>query len=187
MKRLDDKALVSLCIGGQKQAFNILVIRYEKQIFALAYRLCRNYDEARDLAQEAFLHIYRHLSYFDSTRPFFPWMYKVARNICLNKLNKDAGLNTSFDDLTDFVPVEDKSDYIPELALDKKEISNQIYQAIENLPQQYKEAIILKYIQGYSYKEISQCLDLPESTIETRLYRGRQALQKTLAHLIHKK
>jgi RNA polymerase sigma-70 factor (ECF subfamily) len=187
MERLNDKVLVDLCLEGEKQAFNVLIVRYEKQIFALAYRLSGDYDEAKDLAQEAFIHIYGHLKHFDSSRPFFPWMYKVAHNICLNKLNKKARQNISLDDLVEFTPVENNVDHVPDLALDKKEKARQVYEAIENLPQQYKDVIILKYIQGYSYKDICACLDLPQSTVETRLYRGRQALQKTLAPLLRRK
>ena len=77
MKHLLDEELVKKCLSGEDAAFEVLVKRYEKQIFSLAYRLCGDYDEAGDLAQEAFLHIYRVLNKFSDDRKFFPWMYRI--------------------------------------------------------------------------------------------------------------
>ena len=88
MEILADEALVKLCLEGDCTAFAEIVNRYQKQIFSLAYRLTNQVEDAQDLAQEAFLKIYQVLDKYDTSRPFFPWMYKVATNVCYTALRK---------------------------------------------------------------------------------------------------
>lgn len=183
MQHRKDEELVLLIRAGDASAFEILVTRYQKQIFALAYRLGGDYDEAKDMAQEAFLRIHQELPRFDAERRFFPWMYKVAYNTCLNLLNKRpkeaATLEQAFDTAAPEVAASS-----PVAAVAEREQTDQIGQALQNLPEQYRIPLVLKYLEGMSYQEISEYLELPVSTIETRLFRGRNMLRAELANYV---
>ena len=180
MNALSDEELVVICLRGNNAAFEILVERYQKQLFSMAYRLGGDYDEARDMAQEAFIHIYKELNRFDSSRKFFPWMYRVAHNSCVNFIAKKARETAPLDVAIERYPEDQSIEANPELSYEHQEFSANIHVALLALPEQYRLPLMLKYVEGYSYKEISDHLGLPVSTIETRLFRGRKALQKLL-------
>ena len=184
MERLLDEVLVAKTLEGNKEAFSVLVERYQKQIYSLAYRLCGDYDGARDLAQDSFLKIYESLNRFDPDRKFFSWMYRVAHNVCVNALNKKQQELVPLDNIIDFEPSLPDARTQPEVSFEQKERQRLISQALLELPEQFRIPLTLKYIEGFSYKEISERLQLPESTIETRLFRGRKMMQKKLHSLL---
>jgi len=180
MQHRTDEELVMLIRAGDTSAFEILVMRYQKQIFALAYRLGGDYDEANDMAQEAFLRIYRELPRYDASRRFFPWMYKVAYNTCLNVLHKRPREAANLDQMGD-TAAPDAAAHSPTAAYAETERAEVIHRALQSLPEQYRIPLTLKYLGGLSYQEISEQMDLPVSTIETRLFRGRNMLRSALA------
>ncbi|MCL1874306.1 MAG: sigma-70 family RNA polymerase sigma factor [Clostridiales bacterium] len=180
MERLEDEVLVAKTLEGNKEAFSVLVQRYQKQIYSLAYRLCGDYDGARDLAQDSFLKIYEALGTFDRSRRFFPWMYRVAHNVCINILSKKQQELVPLDNIIDYEPSSPDAQTQPEVSFEQKERQRLISKALSELPEQFRIPLALKYIEGFSYKEISEHLQLPESTIETRLFRGRKMMQKKL-------
>ena len=180
MQHLSDEQLVVLVLQGQSEAFAILVERYQKQIFALAYRLGGDYDEARDMAQEAFVRIYQELSRFDSSRRFFPWMYRVAHNTCVNILHKRPKETTPLEAVYDLAASDTSDEGSPVACYEQLELGDAINGALQSLPEKYRFPLILKYLEGMSYQEIAEQLDLPVSTIETRLFRGRAMLKKAL-------
>ena len=185
MKNLLDEDLARRAQQGDQDAFAELVHRYERQIFSMAYRLVGDYDEAADLAQEAFLRIYRMLDRYDSQKKFFSWMYRVAQNSCLNALSKRPG---------NVIPVERAEEYMapadganpaePEQNYLNQELRQNIDQAIAELPENYRDVIYLRYIEDLSYQQIAETTGLPVSTIETRLFRGRKQLQKNPLRLM---
>ena len=180
MQYLLDEELAKLCQSGDNSAFEALVKRYEKQIFSLAYRLCGDYDEAADLAQEAFVQVYKGLGHYDPDKKFFSWMYRVAHNTCINVLHKKPKTAADLDSIAEIVPDDNNSANQPETAYYNKELGETIEQAIMSLPDKFRDPIYLRYVQELSYKEIGDYLDLPVSTIETRLFRGKQALKNKL-------
>jgi len=184
MERLEDEVLVAKTLEGDKEAFSVLVQRYQKQIYSLAYRLCGDYDGARDLAQDSFLKIYEVLASFDRSRRFFPWMYRVAHNVCINVINKKQQELVPLDNIIDYEPSAPNIQTHPEASFEHKEKQQLISKALQELPEQFRIPLTLKYIEGFSYKEISERLQLPESTIETRLFRGRKMMQKKLHSLL---
>ncbi|HIU10482.1 MAG TPA: sigma-70 family RNA polymerase sigma factor [Candidatus Avidehalobacter gallistercoris] len=185
MNNLLDEDLARLAQQGNKDAFAELVKRYEKQIFSMAYRLIGDYDEAADLAQEAFLRIYSQLRRYDPGKKFFSWMYRVAQNTCLNALAKKPA---------NVIPVERAEEYFgdevktgasePEQDYLNREIRQSIDQAIAGLPDNYRDVIYLRYIEDMSYQQIADVLNLPISTVETRLFRGKKQLQQRLKDLL---
>ncbi|MBR2783995.1 MAG: sigma-70 family RNA polymerase sigma factor [Firmicutes bacterium] len=183
MTQRTDEQLVILTLNGHPESFQILVERYQKQVFSLAYRLCGDYDEAQDLAQESFIRIYQELPRFDASRRFFPWMYRVAHNVCVNQLQRRprdlSPLEESYD-------LSDEADPAtrPDQAYDRTEQAQTVQQAIAALPETYRLPLVLKYLRNLSYQEIADQLELPVSTIETRLFRGRNMLRKALASYV---
>jgi RNA polymerase sigma-70 factor (ECF subfamily) len=181
MSNLLDEDLARLAQQGDQDAFAELVKRYEKQIFSMAYRLIGDYDEAADLAQEAFLRIYRMLDRYDPEKRFFSWMYRVAQNTCINAMNKRPA---------NVVPMERAEEYFsddqggshaePEQNYLNREVRENIDKAIAELPDNYRDVIYLRYIEDMPYQQIADALNLPLSTIETRLFRGRKLLQQKL-------
>lgn len=185
MKNLLDKDLARLAQQGNQDAFAELVKRYEKQVFSLAYRLAGDYDEAADLAQEAFLRIYQMLDRYNPEKKFFSWMYRVAQNSCLNALSRRPG---------NVIPVERAEEYLgddtaadngePEKDYLRRELRRNIDRAIAELSDNYRDIIYLRYIEDFSYQQIAERLSLPLSTVETRLFRGKKQLQQKLLRLM---
>jgi RNA polymerase sigma-70 factor (ECF subfamily) len=182
MERLTDEQLVALTLQGEQAAFNIIVERYQKQVFSLAYRLHNDYDEARDLAQEAFIRIYQQLAGFDQSRKFFPWMYRVAQNTCINVLHSLPKETLNLDEYYErYEPETEGAGRDPLAVLEEREYADEFAALMRDIPEQYRTVILLKYLEGLSYREISERLDLPESTVEARLHRGRNYLRNMLA------
>lgn len=185
MNNLLDEDLARRAQQGDQDAFEVLVKRYEKQIFSMAYRLIGDYDEAADLAQEAFLRIYRMLDRYDPEKRFFSWMYRVAQNTCLNALARRPA---------NVVPVEQAEEYFsdtepgntpePEQNYLNQELRQNIDRAISELPDNYRDVVYLRYIEDLSYQQIAELLTLPLSTVETRLFRGKKLLQQRLKALL---
>lgn len=180
MDRLDDEALVTLTLQGKREAFEELVNRYQRQIFNLAYRLTNNYEDAADLSQEVFIHLLKVLKQFDGTRKFFPWMYRTATNVCYNVLKKKPRESVPLEQVVDYSPAVPSRDTQPEDYLDRNETQNAVQQALAELPEQFRLPMVLRYMEEMSYQEIADTMEVPVSTIETRLYRGRLLLQKRL-------
>ncbi len=180
MRDFSDEQLVTLVLEGRNDAFRILVERYQKQIFALAYRLGGDHDEAQDMAQEAFVRIYQELAKFDCSRRFFPWMYRVAHNTCVNLLHKRPKDTTSLDTIFDAAEADAGGIVDPSRQTEEKELHDVLNEALQTLPENYRLPLIMKYLENMSYQEISQHLGLPVSTIETRLFRGRKMLKDFL-------
>jgi RNA polymerase sigma-70 factor (ECF subfamily) len=181
MERLTDEQLVALTLQGEQAAFNIIVERYQKQVFSLAYRLRNDYDEARDLAQEAFIRIYQQLPSFDQNRKFFSWMYRVAQNTCINVLHNLPKESLNLDEYYErYEPAAEGIGGDPLTLLEGREEADEFARTLRDLPEQYRTVILLKYLEGLSYREISERLELPESTVEARLHRGRKYLRNML-------
>lgn len=184
---MDDQALVTLSLGGDRAAFGEIVRRYQKQIYSLAYRLTNDAEDAQDLAQEAFIKLYKVLDKYDREKPFFPWMYKVAANVCYSKLRKrPREQEVSLDKVIEFSPLIPQQDTYPEDYCETRETQRLVQQAIAELPEKYRMPLVLRYLEDLSYKQIAEVLDLPVTTIETRLYRAKALLQKRLAVVLER-
>ena len=179
MERLTDEQLAALVLAGDGQAFAQIVERYQKQIFALAYRLGGDYDEAKDMAQEAFIRIYNEMHRYDPQRRFFPWMYRVAHNCCVNLLQKRPKDLSPLDDMGEFRPSLNAAEN-PEQRYAQREFGESLTRALRQLPEHYRTPIVLKYLEGFSYQQISALLDISQSALESRLFRGRNMLRKLL-------
>ncbi len=180
---LSDEQLVGRTLTGEHAAFDELVRRHQSRVFNLAWQLCRDRDLADDWAQEAFVRAFEQLRRFDPTRPFTPWLLKVATNICLNQMRRGAVTTVSLD------ATEEDDDEPRQLAvggpspatmLEQRELAEWVQEAIARLPAKYRLVIVLRHMEELDYDEIAEATGLPLGTVKTFLHRGREQLRKLL-------
>ena len=187
--RDDDLKYVSLCTKGDVDAFETLVRRHEKRMFNIAYRVIGNYDEACEIVQDAFISAYKNIKGFKGEAKFSTWLYAICINLSRNRLKQ---LKTrryregrSLDDpimTPDGEIVADPPSGEPS-ALDKleaRDVQQRVQGCINTLDAEFREVIVLRDIQGFSYEEISAMLKVPEGTVKSRLFRAREAMRACL-------
>ncbi|WP_138494896.1 RNA polymerase sigma factor SigW [Paenibacillus pinistramenti] len=182
-----DAGLVKLARKGNQRAFAELVDLYKDKVFHLAYRMLNNRHESEDIVQETFLRVYKNWDKYDENQKFSTWMYRIATNLCIDKLRKrkpsfslDAELNDQ--DGTDGYSLIPGDNRTPESEFLLSETQQIIHQAIDGLPAKYKTIMILRYLQELSLQEIGDILNMPVTTVKTRVHRGREFLRKRLEH-----
>ncbi|MDN5346996.1 MAG: polymerase sigma-70 factor, subfamily [Clostridia bacterium] len=185
MEHLTDAELVALVVGGNKEAFAELVKRYQRQVYSLAYRLVNNQEDALDLSQDIFLKLYQNLGKYDPQRPFSPWLYRLACNVCYTSLRRRPQEALPLDKVIEFTPLV-PLDGGPEDYYESREVQELVRRAIAELPENYRVPIVLRYLENLTYQQIADIMELPLSTIETRLYRGKALLQKRLSLVLER-
>lgn len=173
MNKPDDKQLMERCLKGDRQAFEKLLVRYEKPVYNAAYRMLHNADDARDVTQTVFLKVYENLDQYDPAYRFFSWVYRIALNESINWLKKSVR-HEAFD-----VETADQRDG-PEAEAIEQQLGEGMEAALMMIKAEYRAVIILKHVLGCSYIEISEVLDIPEKKVKSRLYTARQLLQERL-------
>ncbi len=167
---------IALSQSGDKDAFSQLVSLYGKRIYYAAYSFLHNVDDAADIVQEVFLRAYRNIGSFDTTRSFYPWLYRIARNLCINAAKKASRRDTA-------LPAEEliaSPGPDPASQLLRNEEMDELHRAIEKLPGKQREILTLKTFQDCSYAEIAEILDIPIGTVMSRLYTARKQLRELL-------
>jgi RNA polymerase sigma-70 factor (ECF subfamily) len=168
-----DEELVEACQAGESSAFDLLVARWEDKIRGAAFRLLGSEEEARDAAQEAFLKAYRGLPAFKREARFSSWLYQIAINLCRDRLRRRKGRRlVSLDALEEVGPVIAAREPAAHDLAEQIDLRRAVRRAIGALPEEQREVVILKEYQGLTFLEIAQALELPVSTVKTRLYRG---------------
>ncbi len=176
MERTDSE-LVKMCLNGDNEAFSELISRYKRLIYSVAYKFSKNEEEVNDMAQEAFIKIYRSLSRYDDQYKFSTWSVKVATNICLDHVRRRKPEAVSLQEVENFTG----SGNSPEEYYLRKEKSQVLKDAIDDLPEIYRVPIVMYHQKGMSYKEIAEYLDKPMSIIKNRIFRARNTLRQNLA------
>jgi len=159
-RELDDTALIKLVKAGEAEPFDELVRRHQIKIHDLCYKMVRNYDDARDLAQETFIKAYRKIRQFDGRSKFSTWLYRVAVNNCLNFLKKRKPTEELFEEIQS----SGKDD--PAKIYRNKRLKEVILKAVTKLPKVQKAVFTLRTLQDLSYQEVSDILKKPISTIK---------------------
>lgn len=188
-KVASDKELVQEFLSDKTDAFEGLVLKYQDMIFNLCYRMMGDYDEANDCAQETFIRVYKNLKKFRQESAFSTWIYRIAVNVCKNRLSSsvyrigkkairldskgrgNSGENT-------FEVTNGKSN--PVRAFEQKEKAAAIERAIDTLPGIQKIVIVLRDIEGKSYEEIGEITGLKIGTVKSKLSRARERLREVL-------
>jgi RNA polymerase sigma-70 factor (ECF subfamily) len=176
--------LIQLSRTGDRGAFVELVELYRNKIQRLAYRMLLSTPDSEDIVQETFIRVYLNLSHYDESQKFSTWIYRIGKNVCIDLLRKkrpvtslDAELSDSDDDYSFYSKIASE-ETSPENFVLQSETQEQIRKSIDKLADKYKTVITLYYLQELSLQEISEKLNLPVTTVKTRLHRGRELLRK---------
>ncbi len=187
---LTDAELVRLSTNGNEEAFEKLLDKYEGKIFNLAYRMLGNVEDAEDATQDAFMKAYSSLSGFRGDSSFSTWLYRIAKNVCLDEIRRrqrnpvhslDKPIKTDEGDQLER-QIEDDSP-TPEDTIVTNEQQVVIEKAMQKLPAHHRTVIIFRDIEGFSYSQIAEILDVKLGTVKSRLYRARNNLKVVLEEM----
>ncbi len=185
-----DQALVERVQAGDKQAFGLLVAKYQRKLLRLVSRLVRDSAEAEDVAQEAFIKAYRALPGFRGESAFYTWLYRIGVNTAKNWLVANGRRpptatevdNTEAENYSESDLLRDGD--TPERLLMSKQIVNTVNAVMAELPEELRTAVTLREIEGLSYEEIAQVMDCPIGTVRSRIFRAREAIAEKLRPLL---
>jgi RNA polymerase sigma-70 factor (ECF subfamily) len=178
-----DEELVARSISGDQDSFNQLILRWERPIYALAYRTIGREEDARDVCQETFLRAFRALPGFRGQAKFSSWLYRIALNLCRDWIRRER--RTGFVqppedvDLMEMIAAAEPSESIEDLVARKDQV-RLVERAMALLPEEQRTAIVLKEYHGLTFQEIADLLGCPLSTVKTRLYQGLSVLRREL-------
>ena len=179
-----DEELVAKSIRGDADSFNELIMRWERPIYALAYRTIGREEDARDVCQETFLRAFRALPGFRGQAKFSSWLYRIALNLCRDWIRRERRtpvVQPPEDvDLLELAAAAEPSESIEDLVA-RKDLSRLVERAMALLPEEQRTAIVLKEFHGLTFQEIADLVGCPLSTVKTRLYQGLTVLRRELA------
>jgi RNA polymerase sigma-70 factor (ECF subfamily) len=178
-----DEELVARSMGGDLDSFNQLVLRWERPIYALAYRVIGREEDARDVAQETFLRAFRALAGFKGQAKFSSWLYRITLNLCRDWIRRERRAPVAQApegvDLIELAGAAEPTESVEDL-VSRRELGRAVARAMAMLPEEQRTAIVLKEYHGLTFQEIADLLDCPLSTVKTRLYQGLSVLRKQL-------
>jgi len=172
-KQINEKKIIKKIKGGNKKAFKPLVEYYMKKAYYIALGFVQNEQDALDISQNAFVKAYKNIKSFDESRKFFPWFYKIIRNLCFDYLNKNKKKNKIYNTAKNLYIHNTKTN-------SSNKFSELLIEEINKLPPEQKEIIILKYFEDYTYNEIAETTNKPIGTIMSSLYYIKQKLKKQM-------
>ncbi|MCC6327485.1 MAG: RNA polymerase sigma factor [Acidobacteria bacterium] len=180
---LTDEQLVELAVSTEPEAFGEIVKRWERKIFALCFGMLGREDEAKDAAQEAFIAAYRNLSKFRGEAKVSSWLHRIAVNQCLTSKRR---AKTRSEDLIDEEKNEEERYFVaperlsPSNSTESKEKHTLVRQAVTSLPADLRQVVVMKEFEEMTFQEISETLEVPLSTVKSRLYTGLKQLRMKL-------
>jgi len=178
-----ERALIKRAKQGDVNAFAELVEDYKDKIYGFLYRMTGSHEDAYDLAQEVFLRVYKNLHAFDDTMRFSPWIYRIAQNLAVDQLRKRRKL-VYLDEPTgedgDMNWQIESSDPGPEDIVEFADFRESLATALNELQPIYKAVLLMRFVHELSYEDIARSLDLPLTTVKTRLHRAREALRQIM-------
>ena len=169
----EDFNLVRDCLKGNGKSYEIIVEKYHKIIFRLANKFVKDFDDAEEITQSVFVKAYENLNDYNPKYKFFSWLYRITVNESINFGKRRKNVEEISENLSS---VEND----PEKIYDSNELSDNITDALMELDMNYRFPVVLKHFLNYSYKELSYLLDVPEKTVKSRLFTGRQLLKDIL-------
>lgn len=187
--KTDDQRLVDRVQRGDKQAFDVLVTKYQHKIVKLIMRYVRDPSEALDVSQEAFIKAYRALPNFRGDSAFYTWLYRIAVNtaknhiVSMNRKPLEYDLDTQNSDGYELNPRLRNED-TPERIAQRDELRQVLSDAIDALPEELRTAIVLREIEGLSYEAIAHAMECPVGTVRSRIFRARDAIDKSIRSLM---
>ena len=187
LSREEDAQMVAAVLDGDSTAYRGLVEKYQNRVYSMVYGMVRSREDARDLAQEAFVKAFKNLKTFRLESSFYTWLYRIAMNVAIDFIRKrkrravagfDEGIAAK--DADGGIAEIHHTDS-PSVSLERKQLYSQIMESLEQLPTDQKQVILLRELEGLSYKEISEIMGIPEGTVMSRLFYARKKMQQMLA------
>ncbi len=185
----DDKQLVKRARRGDSQAFRILMERYKRKVYAIAFGMVHDPEAAMDVSQDVFVKVHRYLGSFQGSSSFYTWLYRIAVNVSIDHLRKMGRHDmVDYDDMIQRREPDDQEAWIvptildqnPLKAYDRREMSDRIAKAFEELSEKHRSVLMLREVEGLSYDEIAKTLKVQKGTVMSRLHHARRNLQKAL-------
>jgi len=184
-----DSELVASALKGSQDAFRELVVRFERPVYSLIARMVQDPATAEDLAQESFVKAYRSLRSYDPSRKLSSWLFKIAHNTTIDHLRRNAPETVSLEAPPDHedgrgglaAVLADGSVEDPAAAAERRDMARSLERAIARLRPEYRESVVLFYIEGASYQEICEVTGLPLGTVKTNLHRARKELAQEMS------
>ena len=183
----NDADLVRQTLCGHTSAYNGLVMRYQRQVYNLAYRMLGNAEDAGDLVQETFLRAYGALASFRQDASFLTWLYKIASNLCIDQLRSRkarSALSLDVELEEGREPAADSRSCSPEELAIRDSVQEVVQRAISNLPEKYRVVVVMRHLQDMSVEEIANVLGMPTGTVKTHLFRAREMLRGRLRSVL---
>jgi len=181
----EDRELIRRCLGGDRKAYQSLLMRYQDPVFNYCKRMLRDPAQAEDIAQEAFVRTMTRLEHYDERYSFSAWIFKIATNLCIDHLRKAKRIAYSLDQEID----SREGSYRREVAGKEPDPSARtlageqmamLNEAVAELPEHYRSILLLRHQEDLSYEEIARVLDLPIGTVKIRIHRARQQIKRRL-------
>ena len=187
-----DPVLVQRTLAGDQRAYGLLVLKYQRRIQRLIGRFVRDADMVEDIAQETFIRAYKALHQFRGDAQFYTWLYRIAINTAKkflleskhDPLLAQAAPVSDEEDETSWKKNEPSTDEGPESLLAAKEIAQVVNAAMDALPQELRQAVVLREIEGMSYDDIALAMDCPVGTVRSRIFRAREAISQKVKPLL---
>lgn len=189
----EDTEIVSLCKKGDTDAFEVLVNKYQKKMLNIAYRMIGDYEDACEIVQDAFVSAFKNMKHFREEARFSTWLYAIVVNLSKNRL-KQVRVRGHREELTLDNPMNPDDRQLkrepvsgePSILenIEKRETREVVQECINSLDYEFREVIILRDIQGFSYEELSDMLKMKEGTVKSRIFRARDALKNCLKRVL---
>jgi RNA polymerase sigma-70 factor, ECF subfamily len=182
-----DAEIVRQTLCGNTAAYNGLVLRYQRQVYNLAYRMLGNAEDAGDLVQDTFLRAYSALAKFRQDASFLTWLYKIASNLCIDQLRSrkaKGALSLEVELEEGREPAADDRNSAPEDSAIREATQEILHREILNLPEKYRVVVVMRHLQEMSVEEIADALELPTGTVKTHLFRAREMLRGRLRSVL---
>lgn len=186
MDHLSDQQLITKSVAGNLDAFDVLVRRYQVRLVHSLHHALGSEEDARDAAQQAFMSAWKRLDSFRQDAAFYSWLYRIAMNAAISGKRKQRLSTTSLDrhvETTGVSPADESSDAAPEHSLETEERVRLVQEALQNISEEFRQPLVLKEIDGFSYEEIASILNIPIGTVRSRIFRARKELTERLKRL----
>lgn len=184
--RQHDRDLIARAGDGDMRAFEELVQRHQRRANTVAYGIVRSAEDAREVTQDAFLRVHRHLKDFEGGASFSTWLYRIVYNLSIDLIRRRSpGRAVEFEDHTDLTGAPDewlpaRGELDPFAALDRARLVEAMQRCLDELPPHHRTAIVLREVEGLSYEEIAEAMEVPKGTVMSRLFHARRKMQKML-------
>jgi len=180
---IDDQHLIRECLAGDTDAYGQLVVRYQDRLYNTLVKVLGSADDARDIAQDAFVNAFQKLNTFRGRSAFYSWLFRIAMNAAVSQKRKTRRVTSSVDatrEQTGLEPTDTNPTTSPSHALELSERQTQVRNALAELSEEYRTVLVLKEIEGLKYEEIAEIISRPVGTVRSRIHRARVELRQKL-------